>query len=384
MSTSLESEPAVADAGAVTVEGFAIMVEIMVGIPVIMAMCTQRYQKGPRLNISNDMRRLSTSQMTETDFISKLIRYARYTLSFQWFSYFICHILILSHEFSTEPVIIDHIIYILFIINLIFLFLTFRNIGIYYFFSFTDNKNFCSPLIKKEREEQKADELDTLDPVIEDIDDEKEEKYQDIQLNDDDTADRKFSHHHWNDPDFMPDPAKNIKKSGNVEWDNYNMQRLQLRIFSVHIFRCIAYISIIYVVGYIIAVIYGHNNVVLATLALADIFIAILVGAHMYFVRQLIRLLNKYQSVFSKYSYDDAIERQREERLFELNRWWMADIGVMAVLIVKCIVLLIQISETESEFSWPASHPVFLATTFVMICTCQMTCCRYIWITRTK
>merc|ERR1719361_2802442 len=202
--------------------------------------------------------------MTETDFISKLIRYARYTLSIQWFSYWICHILILSHEFSPEPVIIDHIIYILFLINLIFLFLTFRNIGIYYFFPFTDEKNFCSPLVKKERDEQKAsEEFDALDPVIEDMPNEKEEKYQDVELSDGENEmtmtqssnDRRFSHHHWNDPDFQPDPAKSIKKSGNVDWDNYNTQRLQLRIFSVHIFRCIAYISIIYVVGYVIAVI---------------------------------------------------------------------------------------------------------------------------------
>ena len=383
---SLENEPAIADVGAVVVEGFAIMIEIMVGIPIIMAVYTQRYEKDQRLNISftNDLRRLSTSQMSETDFISKLLRYARYTLTIQWASYFIAHCLILSHEFFPEPLVIDHIIYILYLINLIFLFLTFRNIGIYYFFPFTDDKNFCSPLIKKEREEQKAE---VLDPVIEDG---KEEKYDNVELSDSENTightqssqERKFSHHHWNDPDFMPDPVKNIKKSGNIDWDNYNTQRLQLRILSVHIFRCIAYISIVYVIGYVIAVIYGHNDVVLATLAVADVLIAILVGGHMYFVRKLIDLLNEYQSVFLMYSYDDAVDSRREERLFELNRWWMADIGVMALLIIKCIVLLVQISRTESDFSWPSSHPVFLATTFVMICACQMTCCRYIWITR--
>jgi len=102
----------------------------------------------------------------------------------------------------------------------------------------------------------------------------------------------------------------------------------------------------------------------------------------MYFVKQLSDLMSKYATEFAEFSYDESFDRRREHRLFELKRWFQADIGIIAVLMVKCIVLLVQISRTESVFSWPASHPVFLATTFVMICTCQMTCCRFIWITR--
>eukprot|EP01084_Bolivina_argentea_P203358 347345_1 len=379
---TLRNEPAIANAGAVVVEGFAIMTQIMIGIVVLMSLCAQRYDKDEHLNISfaSDMRRLSTSKMSDNQFNKKLIRYARYSLTFQWLSYFICHILILTHEFVTEPDIVDHFIYITFLINLSCLFLTFRNIGIYFFFPFTDNKNFPNPIFKNREpitdliDEKDDGNIEVKDPDIID-------EHEDIELNDDENSNetidngvnthsvnthgRRFSHHHYGDIDLMPDPNKMIKKTGNEDWDNYNREKLEIRMNLVHLFRCLAYTSIIYWIGYIIASIHNKNDVVLATLALADILFSILVCGHMYYMKKLIVLFNKYEKILS---YDDMeYTKRREERLFYLKRWFNADIGILIVLMVKCIVLLVRISTEQSNFSWPARHPVFLATTFVII-----------------
>ena len=139
---SLRSEPAILNYGAILVEAFAIAIELFVGSIAILALCSQRYDRSETLNISfaKDLRRLSITapgppQMTSAQFHRKLIRYARYALLLQWCSYLICHVLILSHEFLTEPDIIDHLIYITFLVQITMLFLTFRNIGIYYFWS---------------------------------------------------------------------------------------------------------------------------------------------------------------------------------------------------------------------------------------------------------
>lgn len=137
---SLRSEPAIQNYGAIFVEIFALAIELLIGAIAILALCTQRYDRSETLNISfaKDLRRMSITapgppQMTSRQFHRKLIRYARYALLFQWTSYLICHILILTHEFLTEPDIVDHMIYITFLIQISMLLLTFRNIGIYYF-----------------------------------------------------------------------------------------------------------------------------------------------------------------------------------------------------------------------------------------------------------
>ena len=155
---SLEEEEAVSNWGSIVVIAFGLMIEIVVGIVVVMALCTQRYDKDEHLNISfaNDMRRLSVAKMTDHQFHRKLIRYARYSISFQWLFYFAAHILILIHEFNPEPVFIDHCVYIFFILNLTMLFLTFRNIGIYYFFPFTDDKSFPNPIRRIQIEIERA------------------------------------------------------------------------------------------------------------------------------------------------------------------------------------------------------------------------------------
>ena len=127
--------------------------------------------------------------------------------------------------------------------------------------------------------------------------------------------------------------------------------------------------------------VHGKNDVILATLALADILFSILAGCHMYLCKQLIDLFNKFEKVLD--GYDAECDERREDRVFQLSRWFKADIGIICVLMVKCIVLLVQIYEEPSTFSWPSSHPIFLASTFTIIASCQMTCCRYIWLTKT-
>eukprot|EP00484_Ammonia_sp_Unknown_P016507 CAMPEP_0197036072 /NCGR_PEP_ID=MMETSP1384-20130603/13685_1 /TAXON_ID=29189 /ORGANISM="Ammonia sp." /LENGTH=356 /DNA_ID=CAMNT_0042466205 /DNA_START=14 /DNA_END=1080 /DNA_ORIENTATION=+ len=355
---TLQNESAIANAGAVVVAGFGILVEIMIGIVVVVALCTQRYDKDETLNISfaNDMRRLSTAKITDFQFSRKLIRYARYSVLFQWLSYLICLILIMVHEFLTEPVLIDHCIYITFLINLSCLFLSFRNVGIYYFMPFSDDKNFPNPLHQQELEEQKA-EFDEID----DGQQETKEERDDLELADDEEpeqdaddnvgighnhgmAGRRFSHHHYEDPDLMPDPDKMVKQSGNVDWDLYNRSRLKIRIEMVHLFRSIAYTSMIYWVGYVIAVVHDKNDVLLATLALADILLGILVAGHLFYCRKLSQLLNKYSSMFG--GYDDEYDTRREDRVFQLDRWVRADIGIIGVLAVKCVVMLVRISTT--------------------------------------
>ena len=434
---TLEQEPAIDDWGAILICVFGLMVEFMVGIVLITALCAQRYDKDESLNISfaHDMRRLSVAKMTDHQFHRKLIRYARYALTFQWLFYFICNILILIHEFAPEPVLIDHFIYITFILNLTFLFLTFRNIGIYYFFPFTDDKNFPNlirrrqieieraqidpknQLLDKVEEEpdkqQQQQENNESDDDDDDDDDEEDQKQTEMKPttrngeighDNDDTAGsddghnhhnghshsiggggggggRRFSHHHYeNDPDLAADPI-NIEKTGDKDWDSYNEEKFKIRSNFVHLFRSISYTTIIYWCGYIIAVIHGKNDVVLAGIALADMLYIVLVGCHMYLCRSLLLLIKKYEKVLD--GYDTECEKRRENRLFQLDRWFKADIGVICVLFTKCIVLLIRISQAKTKFSWPSSHPVFLATTFVIIASCQMTCCRYIWLTKT-
>merc|ERR1719474_2649205 len=132
---SLQSEPAILNYGAILVEVFAIVVQLLIGSIAVSALCTQKYDRAEKLNISfaKDLRRLSITapgppQMTSGQFHRKLLRYSRYALLFQWMFYLICHLLTLSHEFLTEPAIVDHLIYISFLIQLTMLFLTFRNI----------------------------------------------------------------------------------------------------------------------------------------------------------------------------------------------------------------------------------------------------------------
>ena len=51
----------------------------------------------------------------------------------------------------------------------------------------------------------------------------------------------------------MPDADKIIQKTGDEEWDIYNTEKFKIRGNFVHLFRSIAYTSIIYWIGYIIA-----------------------------------------------------------------------------------------------------------------------------------
>eukprot|EP01083_Nonionella_stella_P089043 248432_1 len=387
----LRSEPAIANAGAVVVEIFAIMMELMIGIVVVKALCAQRYDKDERLNrmsFAEDIRKLSTAKMTDYQFNRKLIRYARYALMFQWISYLICHILILTHEFMTEPDFVDHLVYISFIINLTFLFLVFRNIGIYYFLPFTDEKNFPNPLSTRA--------VSPPDTIYEDDDVKEEAKEQTHQRQESESEHieqghqdhheemdgRRYSHHHYDDPDLMPNPSQMVPKTGNEDYDAFNAQRLDIRINFVHIFRSVAYTTTIYWVGYVIAAVHGTNNIVLATIALAGFLYMLLVGAHIYYVKMLMNLLEKYQCVLT--DPDDECDKRRAERLFQLDRWFRADVGIIIVLIVMCAVLLVGIATNKTSFAWPASHPVFLATSFAIVCSCQMTCCRYIWLTKSN
>ena len=178
----------------------------------------------------------------------------------------------------------------------------------------------------------------------------------------------------------MPDHAVLGQSSGDSDWDEYNRERVQIRINMVHLFRCVAYTAIIYWVGYVVAVVRDSNDMVLGTMILAGMMFAILVSGHMYLVQQLMDLLSKYATVFG--GEDEECDSRREDRLFQLHRFWQADIGILITLGVKCVVLILSISEGETSFSWPSREPIFLATTFAITAACQMTVCRYIWITK--